>query len=401
LNNQANNLFSGSAKWSYHNNRLKLNKLNFKLDQSSLTGEVDIRQLDKMQGGFTLNVDQINLDEYLPMVDDSKSVGTENRAQALDFGYLDGSISIDSLGFQGLKLNNIQTNIKTSGHNLSVSPLKADFYQGLLSTQLSLNSSKTSNSLQLSHNMSNIQTGSLLTDLIGSEYLTGLGRLLATITVDKPFSDKPLQSANGKVSFRLSDGAIYGVDVFGIMQKGLSILSKDKSDGNSDVVKTTFALMELDADIKQGILTTTKLNISSPYFELSGNVRIDLDAQTIKGSITPMLTNIPDELVGKNYKILLDLPVPVSLTGSLLEPEIKIDIKDLILASQKDKIDRKKAELKENLLNKLLGDDEQAKTDSEHGDENKPPSEKDQLQNMLLKSLFKDKEDDSNDQGDG
>ena len=49
------------------------------------------------------------------------------------------------------------------------------------------------------------------------------------------------------------------------------------------------------------------------------------------------------------------------LNGSLLEPKISIDIAKLILATQKEKIDQKKEELKDELLGKLLGSDKDDK----------------------------------------
>jgi hypothetical protein len=47
----------------------------------------------------------------------------------------------------------------------------------------------------------------------------------------------------------------------------------------------------------------------------------------------------------------------VSLSGSLLEPKVGIDAKKLLLATQKEKINKEKDKLKKKLLKGLFGGD--------------------------------------------
>jgi AsmA protein len=193
---------------------------------------------------------------------------------------------------------------------------------------------------------------------MGSELLTGLGNFDLDIKIDQPFSEIPLKTAHGRIDFSLGDGAIYGVDVFGMMNQGLSLLYPEVMQAKDEgVKKTNFALMQFIANIDQGILTTETLSVDSPYLKIRGQLTINLFEQTIDGTIEPMLIDIPDELVSDKYKKLLNLAIPVSLTGSLLEPDVKIDAAKLLMATQKQKIDKETDKLKDKLFDSLFKKD--------------------------------------------
>ncbi len=408
LVNQADNDLSGNMKWSLIGDRLQLQSIAMQLDDSGISGDVDIKKLSQLNGQFNLNVDSLNLDHYLPSAEAASTSSDSSSSTALDLGKMNGQINMQKLVAAGVTLTDITLNIRTDGKNLTVEPLKAGFYQGLLNTRLKLQPDNRTEKLHITHQMQDFQAGGLLTDLIGSEYLTGLGQLNADIKVDQPFSARPLQSANGSVSYTLTDGDIVGIDVFQILQQSLSLLNKTDAQQANSELKTAFGLMEIKADINNGVLKTNKLVLNSPYFDLNGAVEIDLDQQTIKGTIKPMLTNIPQGVLNKNFEKLIDVRIPVKLSGQLLEPNISIDLAALVLATQQAKIDEKKAELKEDLFDAILGskkestqakDNTAAEGEAAEGDAAEPEltdrekkrAEKDQLKRDLLEGLFKSK----------
>ncbi len=413
LQNQADNQLSGSMNWSLVNDRLQLQDMLLQLDDTEVKGQFDIKRLSQLQGEFSLNIDQIDLDQYLPASDEGAAQATSGTTDTgMDLGQLHGQIKMGALQVAGVNMSDITLDIKTRGENLTIEPLQAGFYQGLIKTELQLQPGRSNEKLTVTHRMQDFQAGSLLTDLMGTDYLTGLGQLNADIKVAEPFSEHPLKTASGNVSYRLTDGDIVGIDVFQIIQQSLSLLNKQDALSNSADLKTAFGLMEIQADINNGVLTTNTLKLNSPFFDLSGQVTIDLDQQTIKGTIKPVLTNIPEGVLDKNFEKLLNVRIPVSLDGNLLAPSIKIDIEKLILESQKAKIDEKKEELKEDLLDALLGSKKD--TDENPQDPDQPPTmteeerkraEKDQLKRDLLEGLFKkskDKSDkDDTDTGEG
>lgn len=403
--------FSSQGSWSMKGSGLKIADLNIAFDDTVVKGKADIKNLEKMAGTFDVHVNQLNVDDFLGSEETAEKSSSDSNsgASALTFGRLNGNVKIDTLTASGASMQNVNVEVKTNNTKMSLVPVRADFYQGSLMTEVQVDTAAKDNMVQVNHKMAKIQAGPLITDLAGSEMLTGIGNLDIDVNIDEPFSDQPLKTAHGRIQYKLGDGAIYGVDVFGMMQKGLGMLYPEVKDDVDDgeVKKTTFALMELDAEINEGIMKTSVLSIESPYLNVNGDVTIDLANMTIKGTIEPMLLDIPDQLVSDKYKKLLNLPIPVSLKGSLLEPEISIDAKKLLLASQKERIDKEKDKLKGKLLDSLFGKDKKKKSEdtdqsdaeqqggNQQGSKNKT-SDKDQLKKDLLKGLFGSDDDDDN-----
>ncbi len=407
LENEADSQFSGKSQWSMVGDRLQLNDLSFNLDESDISGDIDIRQLSQLRGQFNLSIDELNLDHYLPADSSGNNSGSSGSGD-IDFGNLSGQIKMQQLIAAGVNLDDITLNIKTQGKNLTIEPLRADFYQGLIRTELKLQPDSATEKLQITHNMQDFQAGNLLTDLIGTDYLTGLGQLNADIKIDQPFSENPLQTANGRMSYRLTDGDVVGIDVFQIMQQSLSLLNKTEAAASNADLKTAFGLMEIDADINNGVLKTNTLKLNSPYFELKGDVEIDLASQTIKGTIKPMLTNIPEGVLDSRFEKLINTRIPVSLKGDLLSPSVSIDVAQLLVETQKSKIDEKKEELKEDLFDAILGKKKGDKTPNQDGgqpkeltEKEKKEAKKDALKRDLLEGLFKSKKDKTKKDGNG
>ncbi len=397
--------FSSSGSWFMGTNRMILSNLKINYSDTAIKGDANIKNLEKMQGTFKLHLNQFNVDDFMGTEETASSNqnASSSTTSNIDFGHLNGSLIIDKVLASGTTVENLKITVKTNGPKLVMSPIKADFYQGLLISAIKIDTKAQSNKVILEHNMNKIHAGPLLTDLAGSKLLTGLGDFNVDLKIDRPFSDAPLKTAHGKIKYTLTDGAIYGVDVFGMMQKGLSMLYPEVKEESTDgEKKTSFTLMQIDGDIDKGVFTTNTLKVESPYLKVGGKLKIDLVNMTINGTIEPMLIDIPEQLVSDKYKKLLNLAIPVSLSGSLLEPKISIDAKKLLLASQKERIDKEKDKLKGKLMDSLFGKDkskekdakdpsdksEQKTKDSESKEEKEPESDKDKIKNKLLKGIF-------------
>ena len=359
--------FSSSGQWALTGQRFKIDQLAIDFDKTKIKGSADIKNIDRLSGTFNFNINQLNVDKFLGDDETAAQSGATSESgdnANLNFGNLNGTINVDSLTASGAQLKNVKVKVKTNGSKFELVPVNADFYEGLLSTAVKVDTQATKNKVIVSHKMNKVKVGPLLTDLSGSELLTGIGDLNIDLNIDKPFSEQPLKSAHGEISYTLADGAIYGVDVFGMMKKGLTMIYPElKEEASDGVKKTDFALMQIEANINEGILKTRTMKIESPYLRVDGKVTIDLVNMLIEGTIEPMLLDIPEQLLSDKYKKLLNLPIPVTLSGSLLEPTISIDAKKLLLATQKERIDKEKEKLKGKLLDSLFGKDKKKSKD--------------------------------------
>jgi len=421
--------FSLQSPWRLRGNRLQVPDIQAQLDQTAITGTLDLSDLEKLKGTFALSLDAINADDYMP-ADTSTDTKTDTAPVTgkLDFGHLSGTLALKQLRVAGARFENTRLKLITNGGRLHITPLQADFYQGLLNTQVLVDTNAPRNKVKLDTRAKDIHVGPLMKDVAGEQWLTGLGQLTVDVALDDPFAEKPLKTAHGQVAYQLADGEIYGLDVMATVKQALSALQQLRQPGQKEQQdvsntaagrdkKTEFASIRFLGDIQQGVLSSRELSVVTPFLEVGGKLKIDLDAMTIDGTITPMLTAIPEDWVDPKYRQLLNLPIPVRLSGSLTEPSVSIDVAKLLLATQKNRIDKKKKELKKKLLGKLLGEDSsqtndesgEAKGDTTGGEktkaetgkkkeaeqqegqeQKKPESTEDKLKKKLLKGLFGD-----------
>ncbi len=112
--------------------KLALNGLHVKLDDSTIKGNLGISQFARSLYTFDIDIDQIDVDRYVG----DKGAAADNKAAAkaddkpLDLSALkalnaDGSLRIGSLKYGKTKASNVRIDLKADGQKLSLSPLAA------------------------------------------------------------------------------------------------------------------------------------------------------------------------------------------------------------------------------------------------------------------------------------
>lgn len=112
--------------------KLALNGLHVKLDDSTIKGNLGISQFARALYTFDIDIDQIDVDRYVG----DKAAAADNKAAAksddkpLDLSALkalnaDGSLRIGSLKYGKTKASNVRIDLKADGQKLSLSPLAA------------------------------------------------------------------------------------------------------------------------------------------------------------------------------------------------------------------------------------------------------------------------------------
>ena len=107
--------------------KLTLSGLNVKVDNSQIKGSLGISQFAKPLYTFDLDIDQVDVDQYVVADTGAKK---EASNKPLDLSALkalnaNGSIRVGSLKYGKTKASNININLKADGQKLSLNPLNA------------------------------------------------------------------------------------------------------------------------------------------------------------------------------------------------------------------------------------------------------------------------------------
>lgn len=394
--------------------KLALQGLDVKLDESRIKGNVGISQFSKPLYTFDLNIDKLDLNRYLPAAEakaaETKAAEkTANSAeQPIDLSALkalnaQGNIRIGWLKYGKTEAKNLNIGLKAQDGLASLDPLNLDVYQGTVRGSVKLDARATP-AVAIQQNLQNIAVGPMLVDTINNDMLSGNGNLNLNVTAQGNTVTALKKSLGGSVDLRMADGAVKGFDLAGTIRdaKGKLNLLKGQSNANADnSKKTDFSELTATFNIKNGVAHNDDLAMKAPVFRLTkGESKgdIDIGKEQINYVATPTLVNSLKGQGGKDAEQLGSIGVPVKITGTFAAPKFAIDMaalgqalaKSAALDALTEKLGGSKADTLKGLLNGKTSSEstngDAAK--SESGTATEPAKPADQLKQKALKKLL-------------
>ncbi len=393
--------------------KLSLQGLDVKLDDTRIQGNIGISQFSKPLYMFDLNIDKLDLNRYLPA---SEAKATENKPaektansaeQPIDLSALkalnaQGSIRIGWLKYGKTEAKNLNIGLKAQDGLASLDPLNVDVYQGTVRGSVRLDARATP-AVTIQQNLQNIAVGPMLVDTINNDMLSGNGNLNLNVTAQGNTVTALKKSLGGSVDLRMADGAVKGFDLAGAIRDAKGKLNVLKGQSNADAdksKKTDFSELTATFNIKNGVAHNDDLAMKAPVFRLTkGDSKgdIDIGKEQINYLAKPTLVNSLKGQGGKDAEQLGSVGIPVKITGTFAAPKFGIDMaalgqalaKSLALDALSEKIGGTKADALKGLLNG------KSSTNNSGGDASKPESSTteeakpaDQLKQKALKKLL-------------
>ncbi len=165
-----------SAELSGSSTQLTLQSFELQLDQSRITGRLSVANYDRPNVGFSLTVDEIDLDRYMEPASSDAAGAAENVAmpkdelQGLD---VQGDLQVGALKMAGLEFSDARVGVTVKAGKLRLHPLEAGFYGGRYEGDVVLDGSGPVPVLSLDEKIDAISFQRLVADLVKSESLSG------------------------------------------------------------------------------------------------------------------------------------------------------------------------------------------------------------------------------------
>ncbi len=353
---------AAELKFNATSDRVQISHLQASLDKSIISGNLTATLGDQSstRGNsyvFDLNLDQINLDDYMPATPAASSEPLPPVDVEL-FRSLNarGKVSVGQLTINQLDMTDINASIKTDRNGWQFQPIVAHFYDGQLNGGVAIDASGNSPVLSATGDFSEVLMGTLLADIAGRDLLTGIARFDSNLKMD---INQPQQTLSGEFSLGINDGAIKGVDLVGMLRQGLSIannLSGGKV-GGVDLLQsngdTEFANLSGRFIANNGVIRNNDFKLVSPLLNVLGEGVIDLAADKIDYTVTASLLQSPEAGSDSKLTKMLGKQIPIHIGGTLAKPSYSIDPQVLLKIIAGDKLDAQK----DKLLDKLRGDE--------------------------------------------
>lgn len=347
--------------------RIALERLAATLDDSTLSGRVEIADVARQALRFDLSLDTLDVDSYLPPpapqgsaaaaggpapggAGDGAAPPSVEGLRGLDAA---GRMRVGALRIAGLQVRAIDVGIKAAGGRLDLTP-QADLYEGKLDSRLSLDARARTPRVAASGAVSDVRIGLLLRDLTGQpEKLTGRARVGFDLNGAGLTAAQLKPSLAGTVKLEAHDGAIKGINVARYLREAQAKLSGKPVPEENEPNQTDFSDLSATLKLGGGIVSNDDLLLRSPLLRVGGDGTADLVRERIDYRIRASLVGTLTGQGGKSLDQVKRVTVPIKVTGSFSEPKYALDVDALLSGAAKEKVDAAREKARDKIEEKL------------------------------------------------
>jgi AsmA protein len=343
---------------------VSLSDMVFKLDDSTLKGDLKVANFAKPAIRFGLQLDQIDVDRYLPPQPEeapapappsaAAAAGAQmipvDTVRALD---VNGELTIKQLKAAQLRSSDISMKLVAKGGVVRVHPASAKMYQGQYKGDINLDVRGKQPKIAMNESLAGVQVGPLLKDLTGEDKLTGKTEASANLVTSGQTPDDFKKTLNGKISFAFTDGSVKGFNLAAMIRKAQAKINGQPPPAETGPNETDFSEITGTANVTNGIVRNRDLIAKSPLLRVEGTGDIDLPQESLDYEVTAKVVGSLEGQGGKGLADVKGVPIPIQLSGTFTEPKYKIRLDKALKESAQKKVEKK---LEKELEKRGLGD---------------------------------------------
>jgi AsmA protein len=345
-----------SAKTLYAEDKLVLKPLELRIDDSRLTGSIELRNFASPSYRFDLALDQIDIDKYLPPPKNAQKTATPATAGAaaveIPVGLLraldiQGKFAIGKLKAFGIRSEDIHTQVSAAKGLLQFGPNSAKLYGGTYGGHTVLDVRSNTPQLKFEEQLSKVQLGPFLKDAGVFDKFAGTWDIKLALTASGGNADRIKRSLNGNVAVAAHDGKIEGVNLSKIVADARKLY--DQARGKSVAVQaaatdeTAFKTLSATAKVANGVATTNDLKLDGPVVRADGAGSADLGNETLNYRLRVTLAE------GQDRK---GATVPVVIGGTFAAPTYGVDFNEVLKQEVGQKLEKKLGDKLDKYLRK-------------------------------------------------
>ena len=352
--------FGLSTTFNGSNNGISINNLTVQLDESRIEANLAMVDFAQPRYNFVVNLNRMNLDDYLPPVveDENSNATSDADASALLLPIAvfkdlnaNGVFNADFIQASGVKLEALSVDIASTDNTVKITPA-ASLYEGSIAGSVTYRQvSAERSTLNIAPQFTNVQFGDLLTDADITDLVSGKGSLDINVDVTDVNGK---QTNQGTIGFLINDGAVKNIDIQKSLYKAQdsldSLRGKAPRERSATSNETRFAEAVGTFNLDNFLLTNNDLQIKAPAFRVNGQGTINIETQLIDYATNVSIVKTSKGQGGKELSDLEGLTIPVTISGSFEEPKPSVDIKSLVQANTKNDVDKKVQEKREELI---------------------------------------------------
>lgn len=328
--------------------QLKIANLNLAVDDSRLTGSLDVKNFASPAIQFDLALDQIDIDRYLPPAEKKPAAAAPAapaQPVALPLATLrsldiKGRFRVQKLKAMNLRSTDALVQITAKNGLINLGPNQAKLYNGSYHGQTSLDVRGKVPQLSLNESLTGVQLAPLLKDAYNLDVFHGGANLGAKLTAQGFDANQITASLNGNANVSIKDGTLKGADLKKMVDAINAAIADRSIQSLKELVpakgdETKFTQLGATAQVRNGVARNEDLAIEVPNLgRIAGKGSADLSRQQLDYRVT----------AGK---------IAVIASGPFSALKFKPDVGAAAKQAVDKKVDQKVEKAKERLRDKL------------------------------------------------
>ncbi|SEP19221.1 AsmA family protein [Aquisalimonas asiatica] len=334
--------------------RAELTELLVELDDTELSGTASIADFADPMIRFDFAGTRFNADRYLPEGTDEPGAGGGAVAEAdeeegaeiplepLRALNLEGQFTLEQLIVAGFELADINIEMNAADGRIRIHPLTANLYDGTYAGDIRLDATGDELLVRVDERMEGVQAQPIVQQFLGRDLLRGTAnmRLQGETRGNEPM--ELVRELVAQVDLSFSEGSIIGINLEQTVRNAVARL-RDESTDDTEAPRTAFQDVDARLSIDRGVVRNDDLRIRSEVFDVRGvgeahvfDLTVDylLETELVGGS-------------GSEMEWLRGVTLPVRFDGSLLSPDISLDLAEVLSSEQRQRLRDGEAALRE------------------------------------------------------
>jgi len=353
---------SASADLIYDANQLGLRNMELNLDDSKLAGSIGLVG-DAMR--FELEIDEINIDRYLPPATDDEAEPDEGSLDEVDLPLAvlrtvtaSGELTLREAQFTGLKLTDALFSLNVVPGRLELKP-SAALYGGTIGGTVTVDVEGDSARFGLVQDLENVDVLALARDYLDSEMISGRGNVSLDLTATGSNLGALRRQLDGDVSFTLRDGAWEGIDLWYELRRVRAVAGGDPVPSRDGPKRTPFSIVSATGVVEDALLTNRDLNATLPFMAVDGAGTVNLFTDEMDFDLSVRFIDGPALQSDPAMAGFADAELPLTIGGTLAEPSVLPDFAAIVRAQATEAVqelfEEEQEELRDRLRDRLRG----------------------------------------------
>ncbi|MGM0540867.1 MAG: AsmA family protein [Pseudomonadota bacterium] len=343
---------------------VSVQQLNVTLDDTLLTGSASVTQFDAPNIHYDLALTKMDLNRYLPAKKSGAGAKSEKTPPTAESDIplptellrkltIDGRFKAQAVTFDKLQPKNILLTLKGSKGKFNANPIRADIFKTTIHAQAGLDVRGKTPLYSFKTDAKNVPIGDVMMAFTDKDQISGTGAVTANITTSGSRVSHFKQNLNGTAAANLEDGAIKGFNLAQSIREAKAKISGTTAPTQKGALQTDFSSLIVQASIKQGIVTTTKLLAQAPFMRITGSGTVDLPKSSLDYLVNAKIVASDKGQGGEDLKELNGLTIPVKLKGDWTSPSVSLDLASLLEQKATAEMEKKKDEVIEETKKKI------------------------------------------------